>query len=434
MNPLLADDESKNVVVYINDFYPEFAMAFKKLSERLGRPLRGVMLIDAERKANGKNLPDKEGLFEEIVVDFSDDAALSRALKPLEKNLLLVSCDSERSQLYFKKVIPHVPYVNTTTETSIDWSTNKARMREMLASYDEKITPKYVEIHDDSEISIQQILDKLSFPLILKPTNLNSSILVNRVDSEHELRQTLKKSFKRLRDVYAMYRGLGDITMVVEEFIAGDTYSIDGYVDATGKIYLLPFIHYENASMAGMTGYQVHRSETYLSLTGEEIEEGQRTAQKAIHAVGLRSSVAHIELFHTDAGWKIIELGARPGGQRQDLYETSYGVDHALNELLVKVGLQPEIPDRLEKYCETFNVYASDTGVVESLEGIEIARQHPSLHSLQVNVNPGDTVMPSIDGGKALAEGLMYNADLQQLRHDTEYVRSIIEVNLKKQG
>ena len=432
MKSLLADDKNKNIVVYVNDFYPEFADAFTKLSAKLGRPLRGVMLVDAERKASGKALPDKDGMFEEIIVDFSDSAALHRALKPLEDNLLIVSCESERSQLYFKQVIPHVPYVNTPTESSIDWATNKARMREMLSSYDEDIAPKAIEVHDDSEETVRKIIGRLEFPLIIKPVNLNSSILVNKVNDEAELRETLTNSLTALKEVYAKYRGIGDITMIVEEFVEGDTYSADGYVDAAGTTYVLPFIYYETAAKLGMEGYQIHRIESHLTLTDEEIAEGQIVARKAMHAIGLRSSVAHIELFHTKNGWKVIELGARPGGHRQDMYMASYGIEHALNELLVKVGLEPEIPTEVKTYSETFIIYAPAAGTVESIEGIEEIRNHPQIYSLDIPVKPGDTVMPSSDGGNMLIYGVMHNTDREQLLRDIETARATIKIHLKQ--
>lgn len=431
MKSLLADDKNKNIVVFINDFYPEFARAFTKLSERLGRPLRGIMLIDAERKASGKYLPDRDGFFEEIVVDFSDDAALRKAIKPLEQNLLLVGCESERSQLYFQRVIPHVPYVNTPTESSAHWSTNKGKMRELLTSYDPRISPQAVLTHDASEDTIKEILSKIHFPLIIKPTGLAASMLVNKVTNERELRDVLKSSFASLEEIYEHHRGLGQKTIVVEEFVEGRTYSIDAYVDASGNTYMLPFIHYENASMVGQDGYQIYRNETFTELSDDDIAEGQAVARKAIHAVGLRSSVAHIELFHTENSWKVIELGARPGGQRQDMYEVSYGIDHALNELLVKVGLEPDIFTELRTYSETFNLYAPKSGTVESLEGIDDVRRHPQLHSMDISVKPGDKVMPSNNGGTMLIDGLMHNSDREQLRRDTDAVRSTIKIKVK---
>lgn len=430
MMSLLADDKNKNIVLYINDFYPEFATAFTKLSERLERPLRGIMLIDAERKASRKNRPDEDGFFEEIVVDFSDDAALHRAIRPLEDNLLLVSCDSERSQLYFKKVIPHVPYVNTPTESSLDWSTNKGKMRELLRSFDPDISPKAIVVEDASEETIANISAHFDFPLIMKPTGLDASILVNKVTNEVELRETLIRSFVSLDEVYAKHRGLGAKTMVVEEFIEGSIYSTDAYVNATGKVYVLPFVYCVNGSMMGMEGYQIYKSETYISLSDEEIAAGKVVAEKAIHALGLRSSAAHIELFHTPKGWKVIELGARPGGWRQETYEVSYGIDHALNELLVKIGLEPEMPSDVKAYSATFRMHAPEAGVVESMTGVEEARRHPHMHTMHVDIKPGDKVLPSAHGGSMMIGGLMHHTDRDQLNQIIDDVRNSITVNI----
>lgn len=431
MRSSLADDKNKTIVLYINDFYPEFAAAFTKLSEKLGRPLRGIMLIDAERKANGKYLPDTDKFFEEIVVDFSDDAALRKALKPLQENLLLVSCDSERSQLYFKKIIPHVPYVHTPTERSIEWSTNKGEMREMLSSYDSTSSPKSMVVRDDSPETVARVSAELDFPLIIKPTGLSASILVNKVENKQELQQTLTSSFTALKKVYTKHRGLGDETIVVEEFIDGDIYSTDAYIDADGKTYILPFIYCKNGSMVGMEGYQIYQSETHHNLTEQEIDAGKVVAEKAMHAIGLRSSVAHIELFHTVQGWKVIELGARPGGWRQETYGVSYGIDHALNELLIKIGLPPEMPTKLQEHSATFRIHAPKAGVVTAITGLEEAKAHPHMHTMHIETSPGDAVLPSAHGGSMLIGGLMHHPDQAQLMQHIDKVRSSITVHIR---
>jgi biotin carboxylase len=436
MGLTLAEDKEKYIVLYINDFFPEFATAFTELSKRVGRPLRGIMLIDAERKANGKNLPDKEGVFEEIVVDFFDDEALKKAIAPLEAHLLLVSCDSERSQLYFKQVIPHVPYVNTPTESSIDCSTNKGKMRERMIAYNSDISPNVVVAEDASSATIEKIRQELTFPLIVKPTGLDASKLVNKVDDEQELQETLASSFAIIDEIYSKFRGLGEKTMIIEEFIDGDIYSTDVYVDTKGTVYVLPFISCKNAAMTGRDGYQIYQSDSYLPLTDEEITAGQKVAQQAVYAVGLRSSVAHIELFHVkhdgENSWKIIELGARPGGWRQETYSASYDIDHALNELLVKIDLPPEMPKALKAHSATFRVHAPEAGVVDSILGLDEAQANPSMHTLTVDVKPGDTVVPSAQGGSMLVGGLLHNTDLKQLNRDVAAVRNSISVTIKK--
>ncbi len=193
MNSYLISDENKNIVIYVNDFFPRCASALKKLSQKLDRPLHGIMLVDAERKASGNYRADNEGIFEEIVVDFSDDMALRGAIKPLEERLLFIACDAEGSQLYLKRVIPHVPYVYTSTESSLEFCTNKGKMREMLLSYDESISPKAIVANDASKEGIDEICTRLVFPMIIKPANLAAAILVNKVTNEDELRTMADK-------------------------------------------------------------------------------------------------------------------------------------------------------------------------------------------------------------------------------------------------
>jgi biotin carboxylase len=432
MSLTLAEDKEKYIILYINDFFPEFATAFTELSKKLDRPLRGIMLIDTERKKNGKNLPDKDSFFEEIVVDFFDDAALKKVIKPLEDHLLLVSCDSERSQLYFKQVIPHVPYVNAPTERSIDFVSNKGIMREQLLSCNRDLSPNIVVVSDASQDTITRVQEQLTFPVIIKPTSLDGSTLVNKANDVSELQAVLSDSFAVIDEVHSKSRGLGDRTMLIEEFIDGDLYTTDTYVDESGKVYILPFIHSINGAMAGLEGYQTYQSDSYTTLTDAENTTGHNAVRQLLHAIGLRSSVAHIDIFHTPHGWKIVEVGARPGAWRQEIYKVSYGIDHALNELLVKIGMAPDMPTTMKAYGTVFKKHASERGVVETITGIEEARANPSMYTLSVEVEPGDAVLPNAQGGSVLVSGVLRNTNLEQLNRDVATVRNIISVKIKK--
>lgn len=432
MSSALADDPNKNIVVYVNNFFPELVPALSKLSQKLGRPLRGVMLVDAERKASGNYLPAQEGTFEEIVTDFSDDVALRKTIKTLEDNLLIVGSSSESSQLYFKKVIPHVPYVLTPTESSLEWSTDKGKMRKLLSAYDQTISPKAIPVNDASEENLRMLSAELEFPVIVKPSNLAASMLVNKAANYEELEHLLEESFLSLNKIYPLYRGLGNKTIVVEEFVEGDLYSADAYVDSKGGVYILPFIHFKNGVQAGVGGYQEYERETYLTLTDQEIQEGLQVTEKAIRAIGLRSAVAHIELFHTAYGWKIVELGARPGGWRQEMYELSYGIDHAYNEFLIKLDLKPEMPSALKTHSAMFCIDAPEVGIVESIVGVDEARMIDRMDIVRVHAKVGDKAIPTSEGGGLIIEGLMHGEDPEKLRHDINAVRKTIVVNIKK--
>jgi biotin carboxylase len=426
------DDGTKNVAVFINDFNIEFAVALEKLSHKLGRPLRGITLIDQKVYDEHRNRPDPEQTFEQIVCDFSNDAALRATVKTFEDNLLLIDASSERNQPYLKRILPHVPYVLAPTERSLEWSTHKGQMRALLTSYNPSIVPRVQTVTDASEATIQMLLSTLQLPLIVKPTGLAASILVNKVSTETELRETLTHSFQVIHDIYARDAGRGIPEMIIEEFIEGDMYSIDMYVSHDGRTWGLPPIRSKTAHSLGFDGFYTYQNESYLEIDEETIEAGQAAATEAVHGLGLRACAAHIELFHTKTGWKIIELGPRAGGYRQFMYEAAYGIDHAYNELLVKIGLEPEIPTKAIAHSLITNTYAEEEGIIEDIEGVEPARAIGSVARLDVHAKSGDEALPSGKGGKLIVDGFLSHTSQEQLLADADAVRKHLNIRTKK--
>jgi len=428
----LVKDGSKNIAIFINDFYPELPIALEKLSKKLGRPLKGIMLIDKTAYGQGRYHPDTEHLFDEIVCDFTDPGALRATVKTFEQNLLLIDGNSERSQPYFKLVLPHVPYVLAPTESSLEWATHKGQMRALVGGYNPELVPRVRVIRDDSEATVSDILSNLELPLIVKPTGLAASILVNKVSTEAELRETLKQSFAAIHEVYARDTGRWEPEMIVEEFMEGEMYSVDLYLNQTGYSWALPLIRAKTAHSMGLEGFYEYQLETDVTLDETTIKAGQAVAAEAAHALGLRSCTAHVELYLTATGWKIIELGPRPGGWRQFLYESAYGVDHAYNGLLVKVGLEPEdLGGEPIAYSLIANTYAQDEGIIEAIDGIEEALQLLSVIDLQAHYGPGDIALPSGKGGKILADAKLSHPDKDQLLADTAKLRKHITVHTK---
>lgn len=426
----LADDPTKNVVLYINDYYEEYGAAFEALGKRLGRPLRGVMLIDKTLKEAGQNLPDPTGVFEEVICDFSNDGELRATIKQFEDNLLLVSCSAESSQMDFQRVLPHVPYVPGPTEKSLEWATHKGKMREVIGAYNARLVPKMQPVVNASNNEIQKVVDAVAFPAIIKPTGLSDSTLVTKVHNEDELRDALENTFEALHDTYKRNRGNGKPGVIVEEFMEGNQFTIDGYVNESGDVWLLPLLSSKSAYHMGLEGFYTYQTETYHELTPEEDADGKQAAKDAIHAIGLRASIAHMDMLKTADGWKIVEIGARPGAMRQEFYHVSYGVDHALNELLVKIGLPPELGDGHIVHSMVFKIYPEAAGEVYAVEGVDEARFHPSVYKIVQFVQPGDKVLPVTNGGSAAIQGLLFNDDVEQLRKDVEHIRASIKVHI----
>lgn len=428
----LAADSAKNIAVFINDFDQEFADGLARLAGELHRPLRGILLIDQTVKYQERNVADTQGVFEEVICDFSDPVSIQTALAPYQENLLLATCSSERNQPYLAKLIPHIPYLLEPTESSLEWATHKSKMRELLASYDTALTPKTRTVHSSTGEEVKEVVRHLTFPVIVKPTGLAASILVSKAHDEAELAHILEQSFAVIHDIYERDSGRGKPSMIVEEFIEGDMYSTDAYVTHIGEVWVLPLLRSITGYEAGQDGFHIHQVDSYHDLDASNVNDGNFAVAQAIHALGLRACVVHIELFHTASGWKIIELGPRAGGQRQDIYHTAYGVDHAYNELRVKIGLRPEFSSQPQSYSSAVYFYADDEGILENVDGFESSSNQSSTYKLTQHAQPGDTVAPSSIGGKFVVRGVLTNKELPNLHEDINHLRSTIKIHTKK--
>ncbi|HUC20148.1 MAG TPA: ATP-grasp domain-containing protein, partial [Candidatus Polarisedimenticolaceae bacterium] len=337
--------QEKNLIIAIDDVEPGLVAATKKLSKTLGRELRGLVVADLNYPSIRERSQDTSGLFEEIICDLDDHDSLQKALKPHMDSLLAVSIRNESSVPALRKLVPFLPYVPTPSESSLLWSTEKHLMRDRLRSYDSSLVPQYCYLTESNPAIIKDIVRKQSFPMIVKPNGLACSLLVVRCNNEAELTRCLNQTFQVINDIYSRDLGRGTPSVLVEEMIQGDMYSTDAYVNADGKVYCLPLVKVITAESLGLPGFYSYRHIIPTGLPKAEIEAAQAASVSAIRALNLSSTTAHIELFHSPEGWKIIELGPRIGGYREGLYRESYGIDHYYNDLAVKVGLEPDIPE-----------------------------------------------------------------------------------------
>src|SRR5438309_1635157 len=92
----------------------------------------------------------------------------------------------------------------------------------------------------DKTVTDPDIVKKISFPLIIKPAGLASSLLVRLCYHREELEPALAKTIRKIKSVYKKKNGRGEPRILVEEFMEGSMYSIDSYVNQRGVVYHTP--------------------------------------------------------------------------------------------------------------------------------------------------------------------------------------------------
>lgn len=421
----------KSIVLAIDDVEPGLIKALHKHGDRLGRKLEGVVLANSNYPDFRERNIDTTGTFTEVLCDFDNPEEIRAALAPYRDRLLVVTCRQESSIDALRKVVPWLPEeLNAPSAESLLWSTEKKLMRDKMSAYDSSLTPRYAYLKSYDQAEVERIADEYNFPVIVKANGLRASILVERCNTAEELDDYVKQAFEIIKDIYARDTGHGEPSMLVEEMIEGDMYSTDVYVDPDGKTYCLPLVQVITAHAIGLPGFYSYRHMLPVNLEEHLVEGAFVAAHKAVESLELRSSTAHIELFLSPDGWKLIELGPRIGGYREDLYHEAYGVDHYYNDLAVRMGLEPELPTKHVKYAAGFNIYAEEEGVISSISGIEEARKVEGVLYVNPHANPGDEALFAGNGGRLIVDGILSDTDADRLEEKMAYIRDIVKINL----
>ena len=423
--------QERNMILFVGSYLKSQQKAVEKLEKILKRELTACVIVDdSDMAARAAASTANKAVV--IECDFSKETEIQKALLPYKNRFLAVTCRAERNIPLLKKVVPHVPYLNTPTEKSLDWTTDKIKMRQLLRGYDRSISPKFVVAHDATKETLDKIEKIVGFPLIIKPAGLAASLLVTLCYHREELEENLKKTVKKIDQIYAKKHGLGEPQILVEEFMEGSMYSIDTYVNQRGVMYHAPLVHVKTGRAVGFEDFFGYMRITPVSIMPHKIEAARRVAEKAVEALNLRSTNCHIELMRTEGGWKVIELGPRIGGFRHEMYELSYGMDHSMNDILIRIPKKPILPKKTKGYTVVMQFYARQKGKLVSLEGINKARKLESFSSITIKKKIGDMCDFARNGDDPVFDIILFNKDRSRVLADIRRLELAVAIKVQK--
>jgi biotin carboxylase len=416
----------RDFIVFVNTVPGNVLPAIKTLSKDDRTRYRVLLVRDSKfRTKKGKEALNAD---REVVCDFNSPIKITKAFLPYQQRILAISCRGDASIPDFTKLIPHLPYIRTPTVGSLSWSVDKIMMRRCFRAYDKSITPRFMVAADGTKKTLTAIKKKINFPLILKPAGLGASLLVSVCFHKEELEKVLRKSLRYIRRVYKENGRKTEPSILVEEFMEGEMYSVDGYVSARGTVYFCPMVHVKTGRSVGFDDFFSYQAITPTLLKKTTIKKAEIVAEKAVHALGLRSTTVHVELMRTDKGWKVIELGPRIGGFRHWMYLYSYGIDHAKNDIMIRIPRKPLIPRRVKGYSSVLKFFAKKEGTLRNLSGIKRIRKLSSCVEAKVNKKIGDKCRYAKHGGRSVCDVYLFNKKRPDLLADIRRLEKMINI------
>lgn len=268
--------------------------------------------------------------------------------------------------------------VGISEETALN-ATNKAEMRKCLQQSGVPI-PQFYKVSDQSEF--EEAIRRFDKPFIIKPADNSGSRGIFLVEDIKDI------EFAKNAYLYSKQNSRsGDV--VVEEYMRGpevsvETLSVDGVchvIQITDKL------------TTGAPHFVEMGHSQPSRLEQSVLDRICEVAIDANIAVGIKNGPSHTEIIVTEEGPKIVELGARLGGDciTTHLVPLSTGVD--MVECCIKIALG-EKPDLETKYHKGSAIrYLSQTsGTVMDINGIPDAESTEGVVQISFVYDVGDKV------------------------------------------
>lgn len=332
-----------------------------------------VIAVDMDPNAIGFQI---EGIQTEVISTIDTEKVLEAARKYRIDGIMTLASDMPMRTVAV--VAKELGLVGIDEETALK-ATNKAVMRECLAQNQVPV-PRFYKVNSKNEYL--SAIEKFSNDCIVKPSDNSGSrgvMLINNVADKESVEQAYEYS--------KTYSRSGDI--VVEEYMTGPEVSVET-LSVDGECHV---IQITDKLTTGAPNF-VEMGHSQPSMLSEEIRN--RIGEVAIaanHAVGIKNGPSHTEIKVTADGPKIVEIGARLGGDNitTHLVPLSTGVDMVEACINIALGENPDISIK-ENRASAIRYIKNDTGLVKSIEGMDEANHIEGIKQISIVHGVGSQV------------------------------------------
>lgn len=258
-------------------------------------------------------------------------------------------------------------------------ATDKYLMRLALEKYGVPI-PFYNKVNTFFEF--QEICNlHINKKLIIKPADNSGSRGVKFVDP------LLIDEAESVFNYAKQYSKSGDV--LIEEYLEGPEVSVETMTyNGVTKILAI------TDKITSGQPYFVELGHVEPSqLNSQMKDEISRIAINAITAIGIDYGPAHVEIINTCDGPKIVELGARMGGDNitTHLVPLSTGIDMLSNTIEISLGFRPRDYDILNKGA-AIRYFIFKQGKIKRIDFSPTSNQKKFINKLVLDLKAGDII------------------------------------------
>lgn len=218
---------------------------------------------------------------------------------------------------------------------------------------------------------LAKVLENVTYPCVMKPTDNAGSRGVVLCHDRAELETAYDYSHGESRGG----------AVIIEEYLAGPEFSIEVMV-VDGEPHVLQITD----KLTTGAPHFVEMGHSQPSLQPEDAQAAIRDlACRAVKAVGIQTGPAHVEMILTKDGPRMVELGARMGGDciTTHLVPLSTGIDMVAATIGAACGQTPDIERKWSKGA-AIRYFQTSAGILKAVDGVEEARKLPGVREITV--------------------------------------------------
>ncbi|TAK71993.1 MAG: ATP-grasp domain-containing protein [Gammaproteobacteria bacterium] len=329
-------------------------------------------------------------IFKSVIVDTNNFLAMQEATVELHKKypLSAIIPGFEIFVAHAARLSCLVGVPGISVETG-DALRNKAKMRDALLKNDVR-SPNHFLLEEKKDIV--KIAEQLKFPCVIKPIDQSGSVHVSKVCNLNEL---IYAYDALCRDEWTeMGKGVGKVA-IVEEYIDGEEFSIEGYVDQHG------------ANIIAITKKFLSQEPFFVEMghiVQANINEIMRAeiesyVKKVIEALRISLGVFHCEIRVDQQGPILMEIAGRLAGDRIcNLILLSSGINLYQIMLQSYLGQSIYLDDiALKQYAGIRFFALNEQDKYYHIKGITELQNMSGFQEFKILVGPGQQVPPLRD-------------------------------------
>lgn len=372
-----------------------------------------TIVVDMNPNAIGFNV---EGVQKEVISTIDIPAILEAARKHKIDGIMTLATDMPMRAV--AAVATEMNLVGIDADTALK-ATNKAEMRKALQLGGVPI-PKFYKVSNRDEYL--DAVKQFNVPFIVKPADSSGSRGIFEV-----IDITDENLAKEAYEYCHPYSRSGDI--VVEEYMNGPEVSVETLsVDDVCHV-----IQITDKLTTGAPHYveMGHSQPTRLDRkTAHRIAEVARMANKAI---GIKNGPSHTEIIVTSEGPKVVELGARLGGDNitTHLVLLSTGVNMVECCIKIALGEKPDLEKKWDK-GSAIRYFKQHAGVVKNIDGIEEAKKIKGIKQISIVHGVGEKITDVIDSGSRMGFVIAHGEEVEDAVGACMETLANVKINYKE--